>query len=616
MNIKIYINCEKDCIYPQDDILTPIQVGTATAEETLPMQLDNIGENISNKYFRYQILTSQYWAMKNTDHDYIGFMNANCYFNFKDNKQEQKQAIIQKYLYEESFSAYGIDGKNILEQVSGYDLILPPRTNLKDTIYNTFINKVVFTDIISDGGYKRDLDFCISYIQKYYPEIYPYAKKYLNQKQNYFHDIFIMKNTYFTQYINFLFDILFAHERECDCSLYGIKPIQISYELSNCLGGIYIYYLLQANKNLSIKYLSTVSFENIDKEEEYFPAFQENNIAILLAPNETYLPHAAVLIQSIIENSSKQNNYDIILFKTDIVERTKKLVLKQIENHPNFSIRFFDISKSIYQYANLHFPTYAYASIETYFRMLAPYILKNYNKILYLDSDTIVLKDIAELYNTNIDNYLIGACRDLISFGAMHIDLARSTSHKKVELNNLYTYYNAGVLLINIQAFRKNFFKDTIMKVQHENNFDYYDQDALNYLTKDRTYILDSRWNVLRDAWNTIENELIYAPIEYYNMMLEVYKDPYIIHYITSKKPWKNLNDDFAEIYWHYARKTSFYEFIIYKEIERAKNDVIIMTKTENKLKKVVKKILMPLVNCFFPKNTKRREKLKKLLGK
>lgn len=614
MNIKIYINCEKNCIYPQDDILTSIQVGATAAEETLSMQLDNIGENISNKYFRYQILTSQYWAMKNTDHDYIGFMNANCYFNFKDNKQEQKQAIIQKYLYEESFSAYGIDGKNILEQINGYDLIVPQRTNLKNTIYNTFINKVVFTNIIPGGGYKRDLDFCISYIQKYYPQIYPYAKKYLNQKQNYFHDIFIMKNTYFSQYTNFLFDILFAHERECDCSLYGIKPIQISYELSNCLGGIYLYYLLQTNKNLSIKYLSTIYFENIDKEEEYFPAFQENNIAILLAPNETYLPHAAVLIQSIIENSSKENNYDIILFKTDIVERTKKLVLKQIENYPNFSIRFFDIGRYIYQYANL--PTIDHFTIEMYFRIFAPYILKNYDKILYLDSDTIVLKDIAELYKTNIDNYLLAACHDLMSYGSINCIYTRYNDLQKVKLNHPYTYYNSGVLLLNVVKFRKQFILEQIMKILQENNFHYPDQDILNYLTKNQTYFLDPRWNIYRDAWSTIENELIYAPIEYYNLMLATYKNPYIIHYISSIKPWNNLNNDFAEIYWYYARKTDFYEIIIYKEIERAKNDVIIMTKPENKLKKVVKKILMPLVNCFFPKNTKRREKLKKLFAK
>ena len=616
MNIKIYINCEKDCIYPQDDILTPIQVGASTAEEILPIQLDNVGENISAKYYRYQTLTSQYWAMKNTDSDYIGFMNANKYLNFKDNLSKKEEQITQKYLYEENFYEYGIDKNSILTQVPNCDLIIAKPTKFKNSIYNTFINKVVFTELVGGGGYKRDLDFCIKYIQKNYPEIYPYAQKYLNQKYNYFHNIFIMKNKHFAQYAKFLFDILFAHERECDCSRYGIKPIKISYELSNCLGGLYLYYLLQTNKNLIIKYLPIVCFENINKEEELFPAFNENNVAILLAPNENYLPHAAVLIQSIIENSSIENNYDIILFKQDIIERTKNLVLKQIENHKNFSIRFFDISKSINKYGNLNLPTYSYASIETYFRMLAPYILKNYNKILYLDCDTIVLKDISELYNTNIDDYLIGACQDLISFGAMHIDLVRSMSHEKVKLDNPYEYYNAGVLLINIQAFRKSFLQDQIMKVQHENNFDYYDQDALNYLTKDKTYFLNPRWNTLRDAWNTIENELTYAPIEYYNLMLEVQKDPYIIHYITSKKPWNNLNDNFSDIYWEYARKTVFYEIILYKEIECAKNDAIAAAKPKNKLKKAIKKILMPFVNFFFPKNTKRREKLKRLLGK
>ena len=82
METKVFISCKNDCLYPQDKVLQPIQIGAAIATEKLAMQQDNLGENISEKLERYQAITTQYWAFKNTKFDSIGFFNSDKYFNF------------------------------------------------------------------------------------------------------------------------------------------------------------------------------------------------------------------------------------------------------------------------------------------------------------------------------------------------------------------------------------------------------------------------------------------------------------------------------------------------------------------------------------------------------
>ena len=52
-------------------------------------------------------------------------------------------------------------------------------------------------------------------------------------------------------------------------------------------------------------------------------------------------------------------------------------------------------------------------SIETYYRLFIPLILPQYEKVLYLDSDMIILADVADLYNENISGFPVGAALDV-----------------------------------------------------------------------------------------------------------------------------------------------------------------------------------------------------------
>lgn len=84
-DIKIFVAYHKDTEMLQaTDILIPIQVGRAVNDIRLDIQGDDEGDNISYKNARYRELTAQYWAWKNAEADYYGFMQYRRHFAFRE----------------------------------------------------------------------------------------------------------------------------------------------------------------------------------------------------------------------------------------------------------------------------------------------------------------------------------------------------------------------------------------------------------------------------------------------------------------------------------------------------------------------------------------------------
>ena len=149
---------------------------------------------------------------------------------------------------------------------------------------------------------------------------------------------------------------------------------------------------------------------------------------------------------------------------------------------------------------------------------------------------------------------MIGACNDRLSSGV--VKYVSSSLSILPEL-----YFNSGILLINIDEFRKCNIAEQCLELSVKNDFQFPDQDMLNITCYKKVKYLDSRWNA---QWTTVvcenafkENDKVIVESE--NNIL----DSYIIHYTTRFKPWRYPQYKFANIFWHVARETCFYEEIL-----------------------------------------------------
>ena len=163
-----------------------------------------------------------------------------------------------------------------------------------------------------------------------------------------------------------------------------------------------------------------------------------------------------VTLKSLIENSNKNNYYEICIFETEILERNKEKLLSMTTD--NINIKFINVTKYIRNVDKIKFFIHRHFSVEAYYRIFIPRIFKNFNKILYLDTDIIILDDIANLYNSNTNNKMLSAVLDIEiiravynkSFAKHKITFTNYLTND-IKLKNIYNYFQSGVLLFDIK---------------------------------------------------------------------------------------------------------------------------------------------------------------------
>ena len=292
--------------------------------------------------------------------------------------------------------------------------------------------------------------------------------------------------------------------------------------------------------------------------ENIKPAFSENIVPICFSANDNYVPLLATQIVSIIKNSSTEKNYDIVILMTSISDENKVALLSLIASHSNFSIRFVDVAPYVYGYSFYIESdiTNTKYSDEIYFRVLAPAIMADYEHVIYLDADLVVLDDLANLLNCASDQHLISAVRDYEGIANCYNNNYERTKYRISELGitNFDDYFISGVIIMNIKKFNEQFTSKQLLDMAVSKNWKQYDQDLLNYLCKGSVKIIDASWDFVEDI-NGIYHSM---PKNLFQEFVASENTPKIIHYSANRKPWIRTESKYNKYFWEYAKQTPF----------------------------------------------------------
>lgn len=281
---------------------------------------------------------------------------------------------------------------------------------------------------------------------------------------------------------------------------------------------------------------------------------EKEQITIVYAANDRYIPYMGVSISSLIQHASGENFYRIYILSEEVSQHHRKRILEMAKG--NIEIEFVDITERM---KDRNIPTVNHLSKETTYRLLIDKIFRGYSKILYIDSDTIINKDVAELYAEDMDGYILGCSRASLCYG-----LASYIKEKlKLPLKN---YFNAGILLINVPMFHEyQIGKKCFGLLQSGKKYMTVDQDVLNITCQNQVKFIDGRWNVEWEFITGKGKEIVID--ETREGKTDYLKDPYIIHYTSPFKPWVHPENELSEYFWASARKTLFYEEILFSNI-------------------------------------------------
>ena len=286
----------------------------------------------------------------------------------------------------------------------------------------------------------------------------------------------------------------------------------------------------------------------------------EKSISVVFATDNNFVPYLYVAIQSLVDNSSESNNYDIVILCTD-VEEYKQNQFKQLEKD-NVSIRFFDMAELMAEYQDVWYTHWQYTE-AMYYRFFIPQLFADYKKVVYLDCDIIVNCDIAELYNTDMEGK--GICAQAGAIREPLIDWDREYIEGTLKISIL-KYFNSGVLVFDLQKISNDdFLNKCIEYLKLLKNPPLPDQDVLNLFFKDNVRYLDFAFNF---SWRAVHFDKKMEDLledEARDNYLDTLKNFKIIHYAGKYKPWKSPELSYADYFWKYARKTPFYEELIYR---------------------------------------------------
>lgn len=222
--------------------LQMIQVGcTNTQKHLCDVLHDDDGCNISEKNPYYCELTAHYWAWKNTQNDFVGFLHHRRYFSFEENKicdkthsRKIRPYIIYNYPDEETLKKICFTEADLERMTERYEIIAPTGENLYETVtqqYSRF-----------DKNASEELKLLQTLIDKHYPQYSSAANNYLNGKRAYFCNMFIMRRDLFENYCTTLFDIL---EHMDDLRTVEQRRLRDNGMIAERFFGVYFTYIRQ-----------------------------------------------------------------------------------------------------------------------------------------------------------------------------------------------------------------------------------------------------------------------------------------------------------------------------------------------------------------------------------
>lgn len=219
MKQKIFIAVcsHKEAMMPTNSIYVPVEVAAYRREEHFFPNIDNEGENISEKNDSYCELTGIYWAYKNNEYEVFG------------------TAHYRRYLMNGFFAKKSLDNvlgeEKILRLLSKYDIIVPSKIVM--IIHTNHFHYVIHHK-------KEALDITEQIIKDDYPDFYKSYKKVMRRVWAHYFNIFIAKKEIAQGYLDWLFELLGKVEGKINLDEYVGQEKRVFGYIAELMLDVYI----------------------------------------------------------------------------------------------------------------------------------------------------------------------------------------------------------------------------------------------------------------------------------------------------------------------------------------------------------------------------------------
>lgn len=286
-------------------------------------------------------------------------------------------------------------------------------------------------------------------------------------------------------------------------------------------------------------------------------------MVIVCSTDDKYVQHCILMLISLALHNS---NVKIYILTDKLSERNKLLIKDEMQPY-DVELIFIQVDSNII--TTLPMPnnaTLKHISVATYYRLFISRLLPiDEKKVIYLDCDIIINNSLKDLWDININDFALGA--------VTHIgDLENCI---RLGISETKGYFNAGVLMINLDYWRKHNVENRFLEyiALNRDKIVYHDQDVLNVVLHNEYKSLSQKWNLTSHHYNPFINKYInndrsltdYQKKELRNELRILKKNPVIVHYIYIPKPWEKWCFSIHQrLYYETAKQSKHFKHLKY----------------------------------------------------
>ena len=298
----------------------------------------------------------------------------------------------------------------------------------------------------------------------------------------------------------------------------------------------------------------------------------EVTIPIAMTPDNNYVYPTIVAMTSILENKNDSTHIDFnILVSDDVTDENKDRLRLLGKMYKNSSVKLIEMKDKFKDSYCCGYPA------SVYYRLLLASLLPKCDKVLYLDGDTFVRRDLKDMYNLDLGNNYVAGVKDFPGVCCRPDDYA-----KRLGVESLNQYINAGILIMNLKKIREDKIEDKFKNFIPElKSRDLWlnDQDVLNAVCYNSIKHIDLEYNAMQFLSYDYKKETRLLNCYSAEEMDKAYNDPAIVHFAGGGKPWENKNIRFYDE-WDKYRKIA--EETIYGAPSLANGTYIIESALDN----------------------------------
>lgn len=267
---------------------------------------------------------------------------------------------------------------------------------------------------------------------------------------------------------------------------------------------------------------------------------------IVLASDDKFVQHCAVTMTSVMENN---NDVTFYLFTQGLKEENVTL-LNDLVRRYNCKLHICNIDDRIISMFPMPKEGGEHISIATYYRLFVERVLpKGVDRVIYMDCDIVVRGSLEPLWNESLEGFALGVVYQGYEF--MH-----DADFVRLEIPKEKGYFNAGVLLMNLDYWRKHDVTNRLfdfIKYKYQ-TIKQHDQDTLNATLFNEVTPISYTWNYLPQFFLAKKGLTFPAHVDYSQDI-----DPIVIHYVSVPKPWDwGCYNPYTNEYYKYLDKTPF----------------------------------------------------------